>query len=61
MFNSRYLRFLTGAARPIAVDSANRWLDNLHTLRSWLRKKFAGMEHSVDSLFREVRQEAMSR
>jgi len=38
----------------VARDSANRWTDNIHTLRSWMKKKFAGMEGQVDSFFKEV-------
>lgn len=42
-------------ATPVAIDSANRWIDNLHALHDWLRKKFQGMDTQVTGLFKEVR------
>ncbi|KFM24714.1 Meiotic nuclear division protein 1-like protein [Auxenochlorella protothecoides] len=37
-------------ATPVAIDSANRWIDNLHALHDWLRKKFQGMDTQVTNL-----------
>mmetsp|Transcript_30148 Transcript_30148/g.85127 ORF Transcript_30148/g.85127 Transcript_30148/m.85127 type:complete len:209 (-) Transcript_30148:80-706(-) len=42
-----------GTAIPMARDSANRWLDNVHMLSDWTKKKFTGMEGQVDKFFRE--------
>ena len=37
----------------VARDSANRWTDNVFTLQSWMRKKFAGMDGQMGEFFRE--------
>lgn len=40
-------------ATPVALSAANRWLDNVQCLKSWMRKRFQGNEAQVDDLFRE--------
>ncbi|GAB4816181.1 hypothetical protein N2152v2_003227 [Parachlorella kessleri] len=37
----------------VAKDSSNRWLDNIYTLETWLKRKFEGMKEEVDNLFKE--------
>jgi Fe2+ or Zn2+ uptake regulation protein len=37
----------------VALDSANRWIDNIHTLRSWVKKKFQGNGGEIDAFFAE--------
>lgn len=34
-------------------DSANRWLDNLYSLKQWCNKKFSGRETELDNFFEE--------
>jgi hypothetical protein len=34
-------------------DSANRWLDNLYSLKQWCGKKFPGRESELDKFFEE--------
>ena len=34
-------------------DSANRWLDNLYSLKQWCNKKFSGRETELDKFFEE--------
>lgn len=41
-------------AARVALDSANRWTDNVFTLQSWSKKKFAGMEGQLDGFFKQV-------
>jgi len=47
-------------ALVVARDSANRWADNIETLRSWMKKKFAGRELEINSFFKEVRKKTYS-
>ena len=37
----------------VCRDSANRWLDNLYSLKQWCNKKFAGREAELDKFFEE--------
>lgn len=34
-------------------DSANRWLDNLYSLKQWCNKRFSGRETELDKFFEE--------
>lgn len=38
-------------ATVVARDSANRWIDNIDSLRSWVKKRFQGNENQVDDFF----------
>ena len=40
-------------ATVVARDSANRWLDNTHTLKDWCRKQFSGRDQEVESFFEQ--------
>lgn len=40
-------------ACTVSRDSANRWLDNLYSLKQWCNKKFAGRETELDQFFEE--------
>jgi Mnd1 HTH domain/Leucine zipper with capping helix domain len=40
-------------AAVVARESANRWLDNLYSLKQWCNKKFPGREGEVDKFFEE--------
>jgi hypothetical protein len=42
-------------ATVVARDSANRWTDNLFSVQTWMRKKFAGMDAQLADFFKEVR------
>ncbi|CAL8467589.1 g7127 [Coccomyxa elongata] len=37
----------------VAKGAANRWLDNTWALQTWCKKRFEGMESSLDSFFKE--------
>ncbi|KIZ00342.1 putative Meiotic nuclear division protein 1 like protein [Monoraphidium neglectum] len=37
----------------VAKEGANRWLDNVYAMQSWLKKKFEGNEGAVRTLFEE--------
>eukprot|EP00887_Chlorella_sp_A99_P003227 scaffold9.g3227.t1 len=38
----------------IALDAANRWVDNIFCLQSWLKKQFEGSEAAVANMFKEA-------
>lgn len=40
-------------ACTVTRDSANRWLDNLYSLKQWCNKKFSGRETELDKFFEE--------
>jgi len=35
-------------------DSVNRWTDNIFILKSWMKKKFTGMDKQIDGFFVQV-------
>ncbi|BDA42760.1 Meiotic nuclear division protein 1 homolog [Coccomyxa sp. Obi] len=37
----------------VAKSAANRWLDNTWALQTWCKKRFEGMESSLESFFKE--------
>ena len=41
------------AAAIICRDSANRWLDNVYSLKQWCKKKFSGRDADIDKFFEE--------
>jgi hypothetical protein len=45
---------LTEQAKRVAMDSANRWTDNILTLQSWMKKRFNGMDAQLENFFQEV-------
>eukprot|EP00201_Polytomella_parva_P006685 CAMPEP_0175082830 /NCGR_PEP_ID=MMETSP0052_2-20121109/26985_1 /TAXON_ID=51329 ORGANISM="Polytomella parva, Strain SAG 63-3" /NCGR_SAMPLE_ID=MMETSP0052_2 /ASSEMBLY_ACC=CAM_ASM_000194 /LENGTH=188 /DNA_ID=CAMNT_0016354093 /DNA_START=148 /DNA_END=714 /DNA_ORIENTATION=+ len=40
-------------ANDLAKDAANRWLDNLFSLKSWCKKRFVGKEAELATFFEE--------
>ena len=44
----------TEQAARVALDSANRWTDNVFTLQTWSKKKFEGMDGQLDGFFKQV-------
>ena len=38
-------------ATRASVEAANRWLDNLHSLKGWARAKFEGRGAELDAFF----------
>ena len=38
-------------ATRASVEAANRWLDNLHALKGWARKRFEGHGAELDAFF----------
>lgn len=41
-------------AAKVALDSSNRWTDNIFTLQTWIKKKFPGMEGQLEGFFKQV-------
>ena len=41
-------------AAQVALDSTNRWTDNIFSLQSWANKKFSGMENQLTGFFKQV-------
>eukprot|EP00890_Picochlorum_soloecismus_P000938 jgi/Picsp_1/1845/NSC_05312-R1_meiotic nuclear division protein 1 homolog len=38
-------------AKTECRDSVNRWTDNIFILKSWMKKKFTGMDKQIDGFF----------
>jgi hypothetical protein len=46
---------LAGKAAEAGKLAANRWLDNIDSLRGWCKKTFVGHEEELSNFFKEVR------
>ena len=47
----RYEALQHGA--KVAQDSANRWTDNIFSLKGWANKKFSGMDQQLTMFFKQ--------